>query len=138
MAALLAHEEHGIRCLRDPTRGGVATVLAEIAEKSGVQIEIREDALPLRPGVATACELLGLDPLYLANEGKCIVIADGARAEELLAVMRSTEAGRDAALIGRIEPLAPGVGKGRVVLHTAVGGARLIGPLSGEPLPRIC
>ena len=138
VAAMLARKEHGIRCLRDPTRGGVATVLAEIAEKSQVQININEDALPLRPGVSTACELLGLDPLYLANEGKCIVIADSASAADLLAIMRATEVGRDAALIGRVERLAPGAKKGRTVLRTAVGGARLIGPLSGEPLPRIC
>ena len=138
VAAMLARKEHGIHCLRDPTRGGVATVLAEIAEKSRVQIDISEDALPLRPGVNTACELLGLDPLYLANEGKCIVIADSGAAQELLAVMRATEAGRDAALIGRVAPLLPGTKNGRVVMRTAVGGARLIGPLSGEPLPRIC
>jgi hydrogenase expression/formation protein HypE len=138
VAAMLARKEHGIHCLRDPTRGGVATVLAEIAEKSQVQIDISENALPLRPGVSTACELLGLDPLYLANEGKCIVIADSAAAAELLAIMRATPEGRDAALIGRVAPLAKGARKGRVVLRTGVGGARLIGPLSGEPLPRIC
>lgn len=138
VAAMLARKEHGIRCLRDPTRGGIATVLAEIAEKSRVQIEISEDALPLRPGVNTACELLGLDPLYLANEGKCIVIADSAAAQDMLAIMRATAAGRDAALIGRVAPLPPGTKNGRVVMRTAVGGARLVGPLSGEPLPRIC
>lgn len=138
VAAMLAREENGIRCLRDPTRGGVATVLAEIAEKSHVQININEEALPLRPGVSTACELLGLDPLYLANEGKCIIIADSASAADLLTIMRATPEGRDAALIGRVETLAAGARKGRVVLRTAVGGARLIGPLSGEPLPRIC
>jgi hydrogenase expression/formation protein HypE len=138
VAAMLARAENGIRCLRDPTRGGVATVLAEIAEKSHVQISINEEALPLRPGVSTACELLGLDPLYLANEGKCIIIADSASAAGLLAIMRATTEGRDAALIGRVETLAAGARKGRVVLRTAVGGARLIGPLSGEPLPRIC
>ncbi|MFZ5799214.1 MAG: hydrogenase expression/formation protein HypE [Thermodesulfobacteriota bacterium] len=138
VAAMLARKEHGIHCLRDPTRGGVATVLAEIAEKSGVQIDIDEKTLPLRPGVHTACELLGLDPLYLANEGKCIVIAASDSAAELLAVMRATEPGRDAVLIGRVAPLPTGTKHGRVVLRTAVGGARLVGPLSGEPLPRIC
>ena len=136
VATLLAGKDNGIHCLRDPTRGGVATVLAEIAEKSRVRIDISEQALPIRPGVATACDLLGLDPLYLANEGKCIVIADSAQADKLLAAMRATKAGRDAVLIGRIAP--PDTGNGRVVLRTAVGGARLIGPLSGEPLPRIC
>ncbi|HBI16460.1 MAG TPA: hydrogenase expression/formation protein HypE [Desulfobulbaceae bacterium] len=138
VAAMLARKENSIRCLRDPTRGGIATVLAEIAEKSQVQINISEEALPLRPGVSTACELLGLDPLYLANEGKCIVIADSASAQDLLAIMRATPEGRDAALIGRVAPLDAGVRKGRVVLRTAIGGTRLIGSLSGEPLPRIC
>lgn len=127
-----------IRCLRDPTRGGVATVLSEIAEKSAVQIEINENSLPVRPGVDTACELLGLDPLYLANEGKCIVIAESRLAESLLASMRRFPEGKDAALIGTIVSLDGANRAGRVVLKTAIGGARLIGPLCGEPLPRIC
>jgi len=129
-----------IRCLRDPTRGGAATVLAEIATKSGVQIEIREKYLPVRPEVMTACEMLGLDPLYLANEGKCIVIADPAAADQLLDAMRGTGIGRDAVRLGTVSGTAqnPGSKAGRVIMNTAIGGARIIGPLSGEPLPRIC
>lgn len=136
VAELLAKAPGAIRCLRDPTRGGVATVLSEIAGKSNVRIEISEEKLPVRPGVGTACEMLGLDPLYLANEGKCIVIADSGKADLLLAAMRATGVGRDAAVIGRIAP--PDGKRGRVVLQTGIGGARIIGPLSGEPLPRIC
>jgi len=138
VAAMLQRVPEGIRCFRDPTRGGVATVLCEIAEKSGVQIQLDEQYLPVRPGVETACEMLGLDPLYLANEGKCIVIADSAMADTLLSCMRSTQEGRHAAIIGRVDHTDSGRGTGRVVLKTAIGGTRLIGPLSGEPLPRIC
>lgn len=134
---LIREAPSAIRCLRDPTRGGVATVLAEIAEKSRVQIEINENKLPIRPGVDTACEMLGLDPLYLANEGKCILIADNKSADILLSVMRKTAVGKNAAIIGTV--VQPDKKKGgRVVLKTSIGGARIIGPLSGEPLPRIC
>ncbi|MDD3618303.1 MAG: hydrogenase expression/formation protein HypE [Desulfobulbaceae bacterium] len=138
VAALLHEAGSAIRCFRDPTRGGVATVLAEIAEKSGVGIELDEAALPVRPGVATACELLGLDPLYLANEGKCIVIADPGSADSLLSRMRGTPAGRDGVRIGRVVRDDAHPGTGKVILKTAIGGRRIIGPLSGEPLPRIC
>lgn len=140
VAAMLQKAPGAIRCLRDPTRGGVATVLSEIAIKSGVQIEINENALPIRPGVNTACEMLGLDPLYLANEGKCIVIADPAYTEALLATMRETREGRDAVAVGTIaeKPADRNSANGRVIMKTAIGGARIIGPLSGEPLPRIC
>lgn len=140
VAAMLQKAPDAIRCLRDPTRGGVATVLSEIAVKSGVQIEINEDSLPIRPGVHTACEMLGLDPLYLANEGKCIVIADPAYAEKLLAIMRKTHEGQDAVILGIIaeKPSNLNSSNGRVIMKTTIGGARIIGPLSGEPLPRIC
>jgi len=140
VAAMLQQAPGSIRCLRDPTRGGAATVLSEIAVKSKVQIEINEKDLPIRPGVESACEMLGLDPLYLANEGKCIVIVDPAQAEALLKVMRKTEEGHDAAIVGHVAAAAPepNVSNGRVVMNTAIGGARIIGPLSGEPLPRIC
>ncbi len=127
-----------VRCFRDPTRGGVATVLSEIAAKSNVQIEISEEALPVKPEVDTACEMLGLDPLYLANEGKCIIIADPAQADTLLKTMRKSNSGRDAVFLGKVaEEKSHGAG-GRVIMKTAIGGARIIGPLSGEPLPRIC
>jgi hydrogenase expression/formation protein HypE len=137
VAELLQRAPGAIRCLRDPTRGGVATVLSEIASKSNVRIEINEENLPVRPGVGTACEMLGLDPLYLANEGKCILIADSSKADILLNAMRQTEVGRHAAVIGGVAP-PDGKRGGRVILQTGIGGTRIIGPLSGEPLPRIC
>ena len=105
---------------------------------SNIQIEISEKNLPVRPGVDTACELLGLDPLYLANEGKCIVIAVHQFADTLLKTMRGLEHGRDAVLLGTVTELNATSSKGRVIMKTAIGGSRIIGPLSGEPLPRIC
>lgn len=140
VAAMLQQAPGAVRCLRDPTRGGVATVLSEIAIKSNVRIEINEKNLPIRPGVDTACEMLGLDPLHLANEGKCVVIVDPAHAEALLATMRATREGRDAVTLGHVTGAGTkSMGSpGRVVMNTAIGGARIIGPLSGEPLPRIC
>lgn len=138
VAAMLKEASGSIRCMRDPTRGGVATVLSEIAERSGVQIEINEQSLPIRSGVDTACEMLGLDPLYLANEGKCIVIAAPDKAEILLKIMQKTREGKDAAILGTLTEIHSDTAKGRVVLKTAIGGSRIMGPLSGEPLPRIC
>ena len=135
---MLEHAPGAIRCLRDPTRGGVATVLSEIAAKSGVQIEINEDSLPVTPAVDTACEMLGLDPLYLANEGKCISIVNPEHADALLAVMQKINTGRDAVILGTVASLDSNISEGRVVMKTTIGGTRLIGPLSGEPLPRIC
>lgn len=137
VAELLKKEPEAIKCLRDPTRGGVATVLSEIANKSNVQIEINEDKLPIRAGVNTACEMLGLDPLYLANEGKCIVIAEKNAANTILTTMKQSQFGADAAIIGEITPVEKNK-KGRVIMKTKIGGARIVGPLSGEPLPRIC
>ena len=123
-----------VHTLRDPTRGGLATSLSEIAAAAGLCMTLAESALPVRPAVAAACELMGLDPLYLANEGKCVALVDAGRADEVLALMRSTEEGREAAIIGEVTADYPG----RVVLKTAIGGERLVEPLSGEPLPRIC
>ncbi|BEQ15826.1 hydrogenase expression/formation protein HypE [Desulfoferula mesophila] len=124
----------GLRTLRDPTRGGLATALNEIAALSGVGIELEEAAIPIDPVVAGVCELLGLDPLYLANEGKLICIVEGSQAEAALAAMRSDPLGRRAALIGR----CGGQRAGRVWSNTSVGGRRVLDMLSGEPLPRIC
>ena len=132
--SLLAENNNAVHVLRDPTRGGLATTLCEIAESSSVSITLFEQDIPIRPTVGAACELIGLDPLYLANEGKCILICADNAAGELLACMRATEEGRDAALIGRVEEGHPG----RVSLTTTIGGTRLIEPLAGEPLPRIC
>lgn len=123
-----------LRCLKDPTRGGLATALHELAEAANVCIEIDEDAIPIRPQVMTACELLGIDPLYVANEGKLVAIVSPDEAETALSIMRSHPLGRHASIIGRViaEP------KGQLVLRTAIGSRRLVEPFSGEQLPRIC
>ena len=123
-----------IHTLRDPTRGGMATALSEIAKTAEVGMEIEESSIPIRPEVEAACELLGLDPLYLASEGKCLAFVAPDRSKRALDIMRSQPEGKDAAIIGMVTK-GPA---GRVVLKTAVGGARLVEPLSGEPLPRIC
>lgn len=134
VATLLAKLPGAIHTLRDPTRGGVASTLNEIAENSGLSIELSDEALPVRPQVKAACELLGLEPLYLANEGKCLVIVSGNKAQEALEVMQATAEGREAAIIGKLV-----AGKaGRVIINTPVGGARVVTPLHGMPLPRIC
>ena len=134
VARLITELPGAVHSLRDPTRGGVATSLNEIASNSGLASEITDAALPVRPEVRAACELLGLEPLYLANEGKCLVIVSAEKADAALALMRSMPEGAEAACIGRMV-----AGKaGRVVMKTAVGGSRLITPLHGDPLPRIC
>jgi hydrogenase expression/formation protein HypE len=124
----------GTRCLRDATRGGVATVLNEFAAASGVGIRIDESALPILEMVRGACEILGLDPLYLANEGKLVAVVPAADAEHVLAAMRAHPAGAAAAIIGTVtaEPV------GLVVMQTAFGGERIVDMLVGEQLPRIC
>ncbi|MBK1716243.1 hydrogenase expression/formation protein HypE [Thiocystis violacea] len=123
-----------IHCLRDPTRGGLATTLNEFAHQSQVGMRIREEAIPMRPEVAAACELLGLDPLYVANEGKLIAICPGARAETLLAAMRGHPLGSASAIIGEVvaDPLH------FVQMETRFGGGRVVDWLAGEQLPRIC
>ena len=131
---LLTELPGAIHTLRDPTRGGVASTLNEIAENSGLSIELSDQDLPVRPQVNAACELLGLEPLYLANEGKCLVIVAGDKAEEALKIMQATSEGKEAAIIGKLV-----AGKaGRVIINTPVGGARVVTPLHGMPLPRIC
>jgi hydrogenase expression/formation protein HypE len=123
-----------IHCLRDATRGGVATVLNEFAESSNIAIRIHESSLPIREEVKGACEILGLDPLYLANEGKLVAIVPGDRADQVLSAMSAHPAGRDAAIIGEVTEAPAGV----VVLHTLFGGQRIVDMLVGEQLPRIC
>jgi len=123
-----------LRLMRDPTRGGLAATLNEIAHQSGVGIRIEEDALPIRPEVAAACELLGLDPLFVANEGKLVAFVAPEAAEQLLSVMRAHPLGRDAALIGHVV-----ADDNRFVqMTTSFGGGRIVDWLSGEQLPRIC
>jgi hydrogenase expression/formation protein HypE len=124
----------GVRCLRDPTRGGLATVLAELALAAEVGITIEEGALPVRPEVTGACEILGIDPLYVANEGKLVAVVAPEAVEDCLAALRSHPLGRDAALVAEVHGEPPGL----VLLETAFGGSRVVDMLAGDPLPRIC
>ena len=124
----------GIRWLRDPTRGGVATTLNEIAVRSQVGIRLDDQAIPVRNGVAGACVLMGFDPLYVANEGKVVVIAPKEGAAQVLEAMKMDPLGSDAAIIGEVTA----GGAGRVVSSTAMGSTRIVDMLSGDLLPRIC
>ncbi len=124
----------GIHCLRDPTRGGVATTLNEIALSSEVCIEIHEGRIPVREEVKGACEILGLDPLYVANEGRLIAIVSAGIAEPLIARMRENLYGRAACVIGEVKPEPQGI----VAMRTGFGGTRIVDMLVGEQLPRIC
>jgi hydrogenase expression/formation protein HypE len=133
IAAMLATGAD-IRCLRDPTRGGLAATLNEVAGQSGVGMMLRESAIPVKPVVAAACELLGLDPLNVANEGKLIAICASADAPMLLEAMRAHPLGRDAALIGEVIADAHHF----VQLSTAFGGRRIVDWLASDQLPRIC
>jgi hydrogenase expression/formation protein HypE len=123
-----------IHCLRDATRGGLAAVLNELAASSKVGIEFDERKVPLRPEVNAACEMLGLDPFYVANEGKLVAILPGETAKQILAVMRRHEYGKDAAIIGRVVSEHPGL----VIAKTSIGGMRVVDVPAGELLPRIC
>lgn len=124
----------GVRVLRDPTRGGVATTLNEFVEGSGLGIEIEEDKIPVRPQVQSACELLGLDPLYCANEGKLLCVVAPEDTEKTLAAMKSLPEGENAAVIGSVSARYPG----KLVMNTAFGGSRILQKLTGAQLPRIC
>jgi hydrogenase expression/formation protein HypE len=134
LVAAMLQVTPSIHAMRDPTRGGLATTLNEIAEKSNVGIVIDEGAVPVKAQVAEACDLLGLDVLYIANEGKLVAFVPEAEALGVLAAMKRTEAGKDSAIIGRAVAQHPGM----VSLNTAVGGSRILTHLSGEILPRIC
>lgn len=123
-----------VRALRDPTRGGLATTLCEFFEGTALGAVLEEDAVPVRPDVRAACELLGLDPLYSANEGKLIAVVSEETADTALAALRSCPEGGNAAVIGRAEARYPG----RVVLRTSFGGGRVLQKLAGAQLPRIC
>jgi hydrogenase expression/formation protein HypE len=127
-----------VHVLRDPTRGGLATTLNEIALASNVSCELVEDLIPVRPEVRGGCSLLGLDPLYLANEGKFICIVPEADAEAALKIMRADPLCTGAVRIGSVAALEKPGQSGRVVLKTGLGGKRLLGMLEGEQLPRIC
>jgi hydrogenase expression/formation protein HypE len=134
VAAMLQQYGDAIHVLRDPTRGGVGTTLNELAVSSGVGIRIRETDLPLRADVRGACELLGLDPLYLANEGKLLAFVNRKSAHDILALIRQLDNGENACIIGEAVADHPG----RVVMETAIGATRIVDMLHGEPLPRIC
>jgi hydrogenase expression/formation protein HypE len=123
-----------IRCMRDPTRGGVSSALNELAAASKVGVELRESSLPLRPEVRGACEMLGLDPLYVANEGKLLAVVPTGDAERLLETMRRHPLGKNAAIIGEI--VSDHVGM--VTMRSLVGGDRVVTMIAGEQLPRIC
>ena len=123
-----------IHCLRDPTRGGLATTLNELARQSNAGIVIEETKIPAKEEVKAACELLGLDPIYVANEGKLVAIVDPADADKILARMKKNRYGRDAAVIGEVTNQHPG----KVVMKTRLGPSRIVDMLSGELLPRIC
>ena len=123
-----------IHVLRDPTRGGVASALNEIAQASKVGMALDERSIPVQPAVASACEMLGLDPMYVANEGKLIAIVPAAQAEAVLAAMRGHPLGKAAAIIGQVVASHPG----RVVARTGIGGTRIVDMQIGEQLPRIC
>jgi hydrogenase expression/formation protein HypE len=123
-----------VHVLRDPTRGGVGTALNEIAEKSMIGIKIYEDRIPIKNEVGGACELLGLDPLYLANEGKLLAFVSDQDTDAVLAAITANPYGKDAAVIGEV--VADHAGK--VFMETRIGGERIVDMLAGEQLPRIC
>jgi hydrogenase expression/formation protein HypE len=134
MVAKMMASGADIHVLRDPTRGGVGTTLNEIASQSKVGMRLVESALPVKSGVVGICELLGFDPLYLANEGKLLAIVPARDAQQVLEIIRQDEFGIDAAVIGEVVADDPG----RVFLETVIGGSRIIDMLTGEQLPRIC
>jgi hydrogenase expression/formation protein HypE len=134
VASILAAAGQQVHVLRDPTRGGVSSALNEIAAQARVGIRLVESAIPVGDEVRGACEILGLDPLYVANEGKCLVIVAEEAAEAVLAAMRTHPLGRNAAAIGKVVADHPG----KVVLRSRIGGQRIVDMLSGEQLPRIC
>ncbi|HVV30867.1 MAG TPA: hydrogenase expression/formation protein HypE [Mycobacteriales bacterium] len=134
LADALLSATDGVRMLRDATRGGVATIMNEIAAASGVAVVLDEASVPVRPAVTGACELLGIDPLYVACEGRFVAVVDGTEADRALAALRAHPQGEQATVIGRVEPDPSGL----VLLRTSFGGTRVVDMLVGDPLPRIC
>jgi hydrogenase expression/formation protein HypE len=123
-----------VHVLRDPTRGGAATTLNEIAQQSGVGILVQEDRIPVRDEVRGVCELLGMDPLYMANEGRLLIIAPESSVPAILEILHQEDVGQGACVIGEILEEQ----KGRVLLRTVAGGSRILDMLVGDQLPRIC
>lgn len=134
LVASMLRASSGIRCLRDPTRGGLSSSLNEIAARSRVGIELAEDAIPIHEEVQGACEMLGLDPLYVANEGKLVAIVEPTAADTILEAMRQHPLGRDARIIGTVTDSRSAM----VTLRTRLGTSRIVDLLSGDQLPRIC
>jgi len=134
LALSVLNESSGVKWMRDPTRGGVAAVLSELVEIGSFGVLVRELDIPVRDDVMTVCELLGFDPLHLANEGKVVMVVEGDQADEVLMILRRHPLGRDAALIGHITSS----GAGYVRVETRVGGVRRLQRPAGELLPRIC
>ncbi len=134
MVARMIATGSDIHVLRDPTRGGVGTTLCEIAQSGGIGIRMQEEAIPINPEVSGACDLLGFDPLYLANEGKLLAIVPAESADTVLAAIQSDPYGKNAVIIGEVVEDHPG----KVVLQTRIGGERIVDMLTGEQLPRIC
>lgn len=134
LVARLLESTHEVRCLRDPTRGGLSSTLNEIALSSRVGMELEEASIPVREEVRGACEMLGLDPLYVANEGKLVAIVAPSVAQEALRALQSHPLGKDAAIIGRVTADHPRM----VVLRTPLGTTRIVDMLAGDQLPRIC
>ncbi|MDO6563819.1 hydrogenase expression/formation protein HypE [Amphritea sp. 1_MG-2023] len=134
LVAAMVTEVPEINCMRDPTRGGLAATLNEIAQSSQVGISIKEATIPIKPQVSAACEFLGLDPLYVANEGKLVAFCPADKAAQLLAIMRQHPQGQEAAIIGEVtaDPLK------FVQMETVFGGRRMVDWVAAEPLPRIC
>lgn len=131
---LLADYGPKVRCMRDPTRGGLATVLNELAVQSGLGITITEKEIPVAPAVGGACDMLGMDPLYMANEGKMVIVVDADSAEEIVERLRTLPEAAEAAIIGQVSHEA----RGMVLIETRLGSRRILGMLEGEHLPRIC
>lgn len=130
----MLHAASGIRCMRDPTRGGLSSTLNEIAAQSRVAMELEERAIPVREEVASACELLGLDPMYVANEGKLIAIVDSTNADAVLKAMQQHPLGGQAQIIGTVKASSAPL----VTMRTSLGTTRIVDMLSGDQLPRIC
>jgi hydrogenase expression/formation protein HypE len=134
LAAALVALGDGLRWMRDPTRGGLATALNDLAGDTGLSVRLDETALRVRPAVFGACEVLGIDPLYVANEGKLVAVVAPEIADDALAALRGQALGRDAALVGVVEDDPDAL----VLLDTALGGSRIVDVMVGDPLPRIC
>jgi hydrogenase expression/formation protein HypE len=134
LIATILKTSPNIHCMRDATRGGLGAILAEIAKSAKVQIAVNERDIPVQENVRGVCEILGLDPLFLANEGKMVLFCPQADAQKVLAAMKNHKYGKNAAIIGSVGDM----GKGRVVLKTSIGGERIVDLPTGELVPRIC